>query len=142
MPYTFWLNLLSPPQTMADLYASEEAQQILQNAVDRQAPICIFEAQERNLLTLLQFSLSPINVLLSTPFIRPFSLGRLFFTYLVPIVPLFVFWDGVVSVLRTYSVEEMTEMTKQLKDGDRFVWEVGKVKNGPVTNLYLLGYPK
>ena len=119
-----------------------QAQQILQNAVDHKSPICIFEAQERNLLTLIQFAFSPINVLVSTPFIRPFKLGRLLFTYLIPIVPIFVLWDGLVSVLRTYSVEEMTSMTKELNQSETFDWEIGKVKTGPVTNLYLLGYPK
>ena len=122
-------------------FTPEDAQQILQNAVDQGSPIGIFEAQERNLLTLIQFAFSPINVLLSTPFIRPFKWGRLLFTYLIPIVPLFVLWDGLVSVLRTYSVEEMKAMTSRLNNSESFKWEIGKTKNGPVTNLYLLGYP-
>ena len=119
-----------------------DAQQILQNAVDNKAVIGIFEAQKRSIAHFIQFFFSPINVLLMTPFIRPFSLGRLIFTYLIPIVPVFVWWDGLVSVLRTYSVEEMQTMTKQLKNADHFEWEIGAIKTGPVTNLYLLGYPK
>ena len=119
-----------------------DAQQILQNAVDNQAVIAIFEAQKRSIPHFIQFFFSPINVLLMTPFIRPFSFGRILFTYLIPIVPIFVWWDGLVSVLRTYSVGEMETMTKDLKDGDSFEWEMGEVKNGPVVNLYLLGYPK
>lgn len=119
-----------------------DAQQILQNAVDNQAVIGIFEAQKRSIAHFIQFFFSPINVLLMTPFIRPFSLGRLIFTYLIPIVPVFVWWDGLVSVLRTYSVAEMEAMTKRLKNGDSFEWEIGAIKTGPVTNLYLLGYPK
>jgi len=119
-----------------------EAQQILQNAVDNQSVIGIFEGQKRSIANLIQFFFSPINVLLVTPFIRPFSLGRLLFTYLIPVVPIFVWWDGLVSVLRTYSVQEMGDMTKQLKNGDRFEWEIGEIKNGPMVNLYLLGYPK
>lgn len=118
-----------------------DAQQILQNAVDNQAVIAIFEAQKRSVAHFIQFFFSPINVLLMTPFIRPFSLGRILFTYLIPVVPIFVWWDGLVSVLRTYSVAEMEAMTKELKDGDSFEWEIGEVKNGPVVNLYLLGYP-
>lgn len=115
---------------------------LLQNAVDHQSVIGIFEGQKRSIAHLIQFFFSPINVLLVTPFIRPFSLGRLLFTYLIPVVPIFVWWDGLVSVLRTYSVEEMTDMTKQLKNGDSFEWEIGAIKNGPMVNLYLLGYPK
>lgn len=119
-----------------------DAQQILQNAVDNQAVIGIFEGQKRSVVHFIQFFFSPINVLLTTPFIRPFSLGRIIFTYLLPVVPIFVWWDGLVSVLRTYSVEEMKTMTQNLKNGASFEWEIGEVKNGPVTNLYLLGYPK
>ena len=120
----------------------EDAQQILQNAVDCRTPIGIFEAQERSIAHFIQFFFSPINVLLSTPFIRPFKLGRIIFTYLIPLVPLFVWWDGLVSVLRTYSVSEMEAMTKQLENGDSFVWEIGKKKNGPMVIPYLLGIPK
>ncbi|MEM1124359.1 MAG: hypothetical protein AAGJ18_28230 [Bacteroidota bacterium] len=123
-------------------FKPEDAQQILQNAVDHQSVIGIFEGQKRSVAHFIQFFFSPINVLLMTPFIRPFSLGRIIFTYLIPIVPIFVWWDGLVSVLRTYSVKEMRTMTKALKHGNNFEWEIGEVKNGPVTNLYLLGYPK
>ncbi len=123
-------------------FKPEEAHQILQNAVDCQTPIGIFEAQERSIPHFIQFMLSPINVLISTPFIRPFKLGRILFTYLIPLVPLFVLWDGLVSVLRTYSASELEKMTKQLKNSDSFTWEIGKKKTGPITILYLLGYPK
>ncbi len=119
-----------------------DAQQILQNAVDHKAVIGIFEAQKRSIAHFIQFFFSPINVLLMTPFIRPFSFGRIIFTYLIPIVPIFVWWDGLVSVLRTYSVAEMEAMTKQLNNGDSYEWEIGETKNGPVVNLYLLGYAK
>lgn len=123
-------------------FKPESAQQILQNAVDNQSVIGIFEGQKRSVAHFIQFFFSPINVLLTTPFIRPFSFGRILFTYLIPVVPIFTWWDGLVSVLRTYSVKEMEDMTKNLKNGDSFEWEIGTVKNGPITNLYLLGYPK
>jgi len=123
-------------------FKPEDAQQILQNAVDNQSVIGIFEGQKRSIAHFIQFFFSPINVLLMTPFIRPFSFGRIIFTYLIPVVPVFVWWDGLVSVLRTYSVKEMTDMTKRLNNADSFEWEIGEIKNGPVTNIYLLGYPK
>lgn len=123
-------------------FRPEEARQILQNAVNARQPIGIFEAQKRDAKHFIQFFFSPINVLLVTPFIRPFSVLRLIFTYLIPLVPLFVWWDGIVSVLRTYSVEEMKALTGELEKGDTFTWEIGEKKTGQVTNLYLLGYPK
>ena len=123
-------------------FRPEDAQQIFQNAVDANSPIAVFEAQKRSVGDFIKFFFSPINVLISTPFIRPLSIGRIVFTYLIPIVPIFVWWDGLVSVLRTYSEKELNAMIAKLKNGDSFVWEVSFVKNGPIKIYYVLGVPK
>lgn len=123
-------------------FKPEDAKTILQNAVDSKNPIAIFEGQERSFLSLLAMFLSPVSVLLTTPFIKPFKWGRLFFTYIIPLVPLFVWWDGIVSSLRTYSEVEMKEMINELKNKDNFEWEVGRIRTGPGYILYLLGVAK
>ncbi|MFT7343599.1 MAG: hypothetical protein ACI9XP_000173 [Lentimonas sp.] len=123
-------------------FKPENAKQIIQNAVDAKKGIAIFEAQERDISHLIKFALSPINVLILTPFIRPFKWGRLLFTYLIPLVPIFVFWDGLVSVLRTYSVKEMEAMAESLKNSDSYDWNIGKHKSMKGTVLYLIGTPK
>jgi hypothetical protein len=120
----------------------QEARQLLQNALDSGNAIGIFEAQERSLLSLLAMFVSPLTVLLSTPWIRPFSIGRLVFTYLIPVVPLFVLWDGVVSAMRTYSVQELKQLVGSLRGNERFVWEINKIKSGPGVVIYLLGHKK
>jgi hypothetical protein len=119
-----------------------EARVILQNAVDRKSGLLIFESQERSFPSILAMFLSPLSVLFTTPFIRPFSAGRLLFTYLIPIVPLIVMWDGIVSSLRTYSLEEMNELVNKLEDKEKFSWETGKIKSGPAQVLYLKIIPK
>jgi hypothetical protein len=119
-----------------------DARLILQNAVDSRSAIVIFEGQERSFTSLLAMFLSPLSVLLATPFIRPFKFGRIFFTYLVPIVPIFVWWDGIISSLRTYSVKEMNELVKTVENFETFEWEIGKLKSGPGVVLYLLGTKK
>ncbi|MGX1930889.1 hypothetical protein [Flagellimonas sp. 2504JD4-2] len=123
-------------------FRPEDAKKILQNAVDANSVIGVFEAQERSIPSILAMLFSPISVLLTTPFIRPFKIGRLIFTYLIPIVPLFVLWDGVVSSLRTYSVDEMKALAKDLENGETYDWEIERVKSGPGVVLYLLGTPK
>lgn len=117
------------------------AKRILQNAVDAKQPIAIFEAQKRDLPHLIKFALPPIAVLLMTPFIRPFKWSRIVFTYLIPAIPLFTFCDGIVSVLRTYCVEALNEMTQTLQDSDSYRWEIGESKSGSILVSYLLGYP-
>ncbi len=123
-------------------FKPQDAKKILQNAVDTGSGIAVFEAQERSLPSLLAMFFSPISVLFVTPFIRPFRLGRIIFTYLIPVVPLFVWWDGIVSSLRTYSVEEMEELVNSLENKDSFNWEIAKVKSGPGVVLYLVGTKK
>ncbi len=120
-------------------FREEDARKILQNALDANTSIAVFEAQERSLPSILAMLLSPISVLLTTPFIRPFKLGRIIFTYLIPIVPLVILWDGVVSSLRTYSVKEMNALVASLENADKFEWNIGKVKSGPGVVLYLVG---
>ena len=119
-----------------------DAKKILQNAVDTGNSIAIFEGQERSVASVLAMVFSPISVLLTTPFIRPFKLGRIVFTYLIPIVPLFVLWDGVVSSLRTYSVEEMEELVSDLQGTENYNFDIGRKASGPAAVLYLLATPK
>lgn len=119
-----------------------DAKQILQNSVDTNSSIAIFEAQERSLPSIIAMLFSPLSVLLTTPFIRPFKIGRIIFTYLIPIVPLFVLCDGIVSSLRTYSVKEMYELVKNLNATEKYDWEINKMKSGPSVVLYLLGTKK
>ncbi|SDM18320.1 hypothetical protein SAMN05421823_11137 [Catalinimonas alkaloidigena] len=116
-----------------------DARAILQNAIDARSGIAIFEGQEHSLPSLLAMFFSPVSVLLTTPFIRPFRLGRLVFTYLIPLVPLCVWWDGIVSSLRTYSVDEMRALIHSLDRHDTFSWHIGRIKSGPAAVLYLIG---
>jgi hypothetical protein len=120
-------------------FRPEDAKKILQNAVDTKQNIAIFEGQERSLASIFAMIFSPLTVLFVTPFIKPFSLGRIIFTYLIPLVPIFVLWDGIVSSLRTYSVKEMEDLVNNLENKDQFDWEIRRKKSGPGVNLYLLG---
>lgn len=122
-------------------FQPNDARQILHNAVKAKQPIAIFEAQERSIQQLVQFFFSPIFVLLMTPMIRPLKLGRILLTYLLPLVPIFVWWDGLVSVLRTYTIDEMLELAKFADDEGSYDWEAAKVKSGPASIIYLLGVP-
>ncbi len=119
-----------------------DAKKIIQNAIDTNSTIAIFEAQERSILSLFAMFFSPITLLFLTSFIRPFKLGRIIFTYLIPIVPLFVFWDGIVSSLRTYSVKEMKELVESVNNSTSFNWEIERIKSGPGIILYLFGTKK
>src|SRR5690554_1757789 len=102
------------------------ALEVLQNAVDMHQPVAVFEIQDRSLPSFLAMILSPVSVLVCTPFIKPFRFGRLLFTYLIPVVPLIVLWDGLVSCLRTYSVAEMKTLVGQTKKKSNIVGNLSK----------------
>lgn len=123
-------------------FKPSKAQSILQHAVDAKQPIAIFEIQDRSFPSLLAMLLSPLSVLFTTPFIQPFSVGRLCFTYIIPIVPFVVLWDGIVSSLRTYSVNELKEMTAKLKNTETFDWKIEKRKDRSGFVILCIGFPK
>jgi hypothetical protein len=118
------------------------ARGILRNAFERRSPICIFEGTSRTPASIASALLIPLLVLLLTPLVRPVSWVQILFTYLVPILPLLIFWDGLVSQLRTYSAQELEEFTRYLQSPE-YRWEVGliKIPRMPTGVPYLIGQP-
>jgi hypothetical protein len=123
-------------------FAPSEGLEILTAAAEANQPIAVLEIPERSLASLLPLLLTPIFVWLATPFIRPFSLRRLLFTYLIPVVPLTCLWDGIVSQLRAYRPDELQAMAEQVPVRG-FAWEAGvhRAPSVPGRLTYLLGWP-
>jgi len=95
-----------------------EARGLLQDSVSRRQGIGIFEAPARRTSTLLSLLFIPIAAWLFVPFRRPFRWSRLLWTYLIPVTPFVLFFDGLISCLRAYSPAELQEMTKGLRRAD------------------------
>jgi hypothetical protein len=122
----------------------EVARGVLADAVRHRRAIAVFEPSERTLRAILLVLFGgPLAVLLLTPFVRPFRWGRLLWTYLLPVVPLALVWDGVVSCLRSYTVAELSAITAGLA-GDGYRWEVGRERlDGlPAAVTYVVGLPQ
>ena len=90
----------------------DQVHNFLTQIANNKQPIFIAEFTERKLSKLLGMLPSPLLVWLQTPAIRPFSWGRLLFTYIIPLVPLIYLWDGCVSHLRSYSGDELAEFAR------------------------------
>ena len=120
-----------------------EARGLLQDSVNRRQAIGVFEAPARNTLTLLSLLLIPIATWLFVPVRRPFRWSRLLWTYLIPVIPFVLFFDGVISCLRAYSVRELQEMTSAIESSG-YRWEIGEHPGGflPVRITYLFGCPQ
>jgi hypothetical protein len=119
----------------------EQARAVLADAQARGVPIAVFEIVERSPRGLFATLFIPLLVLLFTPFIRPLTPLRLLATYVVPVVPLAIWWDGLVSHLRAHRPEELRRMTDSLaREG--YTWEVGQARlPGKPPMTYVLGMP-
>jgi hypothetical protein len=86
--------------------------------------------------------LAPLNFCLTLPLQRPFRWTWLPFTFILPLIPAFILWDGVVSWLRIWSVGELKELVAEL-DAPGWSWDIGLIKLGkaPAHATYLVGYP-
>ncbi|MCC9137925.1 class I SAM-dependent methyltransferase [Pontibacter silvestris] len=120
----------------------EQAQAVLQDAADKSAAIGIFEGASKSWLELLALWLAfPAVIFLVTPFIHPFKLSRLFFTYLIPIIPFGIVWDGTVSLLRIYTPKMLESMAAKVS-APHYRWRMGKAGSRIGKHvIYIIGYP-
>ena len=121
-------------------FRPDGARAILRDAFESRRAICIFESGSGTLLGIAAMLGVPLAVLALMPLARPLRWAYLLFTYLVPLTPLIVLWDGIVSMLRIYSPKDMQNLTANLQAPDYF-WELGqiKVRGIPDRLPYLIG---
>lgn len=122
-------------------FQPHEALAILRDAVSAREGIGAFEVARRQPLAILGTTLMLLGGLLAAPFIRPFRFSRLLWTYLLPVIPLVLFYDGIISCLRAYSTEELAELVSKV-EADDYVWEIGEERGWLAPITYLVGYPK
>ena len=120
-------------------FPPDDARAILQNAVDAGESIGIFEATRRDPATVGLIFVGILLMFLHTPRIRPFRWSRLLWTYLIPVIPLVLLFDGVVSCMRTYRPQELREMVGKLTSC-QYRWEIGELATGKMPVTYLIGY--
>ncbi|WP_187263213.1 class I SAM-dependent methyltransferase [Pontibacter beigongshangensis] len=123
-------------------FRPEQAQAILQDAASKRVPIGVFEGASKSWWELaILWLVFPFIILIVTPFIRPFKFSRLFFTYLVPLIPVGIIWDGTVSLLRMYTPDMLRKMVAHVQ-APNYTWQAGKAGDKPGKHvIYLIGYP-
>lgn len=113
---------------------------ILNDAVRNNQPIVVFEILQRSWFDFFYFALTPINLFLLTPWVRPMTITRLVLTYLIPIAPIVVLWDSMVSILRCYTPKELLDMAYQTNT-KHYVWKAGCYRHKGLPVTFLVGYP-
>ncbi|WP_233261495.1 hypothetical protein [Vitiosangium sp. GDMCC 1.1324] len=122
-------------------FRPEQVRAMLADAQARGVPFVGFEVVERTPKGILATLAVPLLVLLFTPLIRPLSPLRLLFTYVIPVAPLTITWDGLVSALRAHRPEELRALTASLAH-EGYTWEVGQLPQPAKGTLtYVLGLP-
>lgn len=122
---------------------------MLASIVRSHEPLAFFDVAASPALRKVPIAIAPLAVALNVstlfvasvvmvPFISPFRASRWAFTYLMPLVPLLVAWDGTVSALRAYAPDELLAIARSVRGGDAYEWEAGV--GGPA--LYLTGRPR
>lgn len=123
-------------------FRPEHAVQILQNAVNNNEPIAIFETTKRTPAHFIKAIFSPLLMFFIMPFARRLNWQKFLVTYLIPIAPFTFMWDYIISNLRTYSEKELKILIAQL-NAPHFKWEIGQLWSKKAQNNigYLVGYP-
>lgn len=121
------------------------AQKILRHAFETRQPICIFEISDNTTPKYLWWSAIPVSivlVLLLTPLIRPLTFKQLLFTYVIPVLPVIIAWDGAASNARTYSEDDLRIILRDFSSPE-YEWKIETLRKPgyPSGLLTLLGLP-
>lgn len=123
----------------------DEVRRMFDDAVAKRVPLAAFEVQERSPVSLLTLPLAMfVSSFVLTPFLPRCSLGRLFFTYIVPLAPACFAWDTFVSCWRTYTPTELGTLASSVgREGYR--WTSGSTPArgyiGPYRISWIIGEP-
>ncbi|KAK8861538.1 hypothetical protein IAR55_002360 [Kwoniella newhampshirensis] len=120
-------------------FGEDSARRVMVDAFEGAEGMCIFELQQSDLASLLMVALlGPLSWLL-LPFQRP-TWTTLFFTYIVPIIPLLLVLDGILSVYRSRSIPHLLRLVNLAslnfhleggggKEEFDWKWEYGKKRH-------------
>lgn len=119
-----------------------EVRTILAAAQRDRVGFAAFEATHRSVRGLLVTLAIPLLVLVLMPRVKPRRVVTLLLTYLPPLLPLLIWWDGLASTLRTYAADELRALVAELAEPG-YTWRVDEVAvpGAPIPVLQLVGWP-
>lgn len=120
----------------------DEARGTLQSIVDRNQSVLVLEGNNDSLWQAFGMTIIvPLTVLLTAPFVRPFRIERIIFSYLIPILPLVTLYDGFIALFKLYNPQDLMELVSPL-ERPGYKWNAGKLENGRGGKIiYLHGHP-
>lgn len=127
---------------------ADSARNILRTAQAQGDTILIYEMAENKIPLLLWWLFLPIGLcivflmaLILTPFAKGVTLSQIFFTYIIPIIPMCYAWDGQASMPRIYSPADIDKLLEEIGSKEGYEWEFRAAKNrkGKKQGTILLG---
>ncbi|HEX4066801.1 MAG TPA: class I SAM-dependent methyltransferase [Acidobacteriaceae bacterium] len=118
----------------------EAARAMLADAFERREGIAVFEAARPHVWTILAVTAVPFLGFRNALAARPVRWNRIFWSCVIPVIPAILWIDGVLSCLRSYSLEDLRELVAGLSAAD-YSWTWGDQGGGPVAIRYLIGVP-
>ena len=123
------------------------ARQVLADAIEKGQSIAIFEHADRGRWVMAKMAFTMPFFCWASLFSARNSLNpsAVLFQVVFPIVPLMLAWDGVISIRRTYSIDDMRQIISATPRADEYEWwigrtdPIGRIGKGPV--YYLVGAP-
>lgn len=124
-------------------FRTHKLENILYDAVKKNQPIAFFDSGNKNLLMIFYIvTFHLLGIFLFTPFIKPLSFKRLLFTYAIPLITFFTVWDGIISILRLHTIEDLHKIIDKEKFSS-YNWSLGTVINNfGMKIVYIVGISK
>ena len=120
----------------------QQQQQIILKLQTANAPFVFAEILEPDIFTLIKIIFTTTIVQLTTaPFVHPFSLLRLLFTYIIPVNLFTVTYDGIISVIRSKSVKQYEKLLQEMVN-NRYQLSVHRYSGWKGTVICITGNPK
>lgn len=109
----------------------EVAVEVLRNAQQQNDSILIYEMAQNKIPTWVWWLGLPIGLpllfisaLIFTPFVKKLSFHQLFFTYIIPVIPICYAWDGQASLPRIYAESDLKELLNTIGAQNGYSWEI------------------
>lgn len=111
-------------------FRPEDAKRILADAAHKRRPIAVIEPFKRQDIVMVTIA-SIIFGFVRTPIVGSLTLKRFLLTYVLPVSPFVLAWDGAVSCLRAYTAEEMAAMGREAAPEYRWTSGVTPIPGAP-----------
>ena len=125
-------------------FAPPQARAILEDACRSRQPIGVFEITERTVVkTILSFPASFLSCFLLIFRMWPRRPAWWVLTWILPLIPFMIGWDGLISHLRSYTSPELMQMAAECGGSQGYEWRTGKLRapKAGVRISYLIGMP-